>query len=99
MKKFLKTSFIVFLVAFLSIYSISLFFDNTADREKITDVQVSNTDKQLIEDVYLSAPLSCKSVMKILDIKPLPLKNIVYFPTCYDTDTGVRIVYIQTIKA
>ena len=95
---------LLILVAFLVSLSIKVALDDTPNLEKIQDVQVAYFDNKYYMDVYLDAPLSCKTVERVLHIKPFPMKgdvskDVVYFPTCREIDGGVRIIYVENVPA
>ena len=98
MKKIFNKSFYIFFTVLLTVVTVEWLLTDISDLEKITDVKVMYSGKQVYLDVHLSTPLSCGSVVKLLDIKPFLVKNITYFPTCINVGNGVRIVYNETIE-
>ena len=96
MRKIFGVSPLYFL---LSLFLMNLAFvwlkDDRSEAQKIINVKTVYFDEKIYMDIYTNQPLSCPTAFRVLHLKNLTVRNIIYVPKCSIVNGGLRVVYYQ----
>lgn len=71
-----------------------------SNNSSIKSIDAEFGDRKLHLNIHLSGYTSCKEVVKLLDIRPLVVKNKTYTPICSNIDKSlIRITYSEAVEA
>jgi hypothetical protein len=97
-KLFASKTLRILLSLLVVVIAVQSFIESPIQNSDFRDIKVSYSSKVIYLDVYLNRPVSCEKLMSQMDIKPLDVRNVTYFPTCKVFDDGLRITYTENYR-